>query len=90
MLHDRYSVAKHAFATVRALHPGLPKPVLDALQEAIDELSAMDGRVESYLQDQSGEPPSTAELNISISGQLDTVNDIEIALRKEIGQQTHG
>jgi hypothetical protein len=90
LLHDRYLSAKHALATVRDLHPGLSALAREALQDSIDQLTEMDMVVEHHLATTGSEPPDFGDLNIRVSGQIDSIHDIETALRKNIGKDSDG
>jgi hypothetical protein len=81
---DRYQLARHALATVRDLHVGLPASAQLSIEASIEELSRINRLVERYLANVTSRPPNAADLNTSLSGQIDSIHDIETALRKRL------
>jgi hypothetical protein len=84
ILPDRYSSVKRLLISIRASSPNIPTEQLESLLAAVQHFSAMEKKVERFLENPI-ESPNPAKLNEVVSLQLDRMNDTLAAIKQQIG-----
>lgn len=89
LLPDRYSTLRQKLILIRGVNTNLAEVHLAALQNAIQQFSDMERRIERALQSETN-PPKVAKLNEIVSIQIDKLSEVLTAIRQETGTEIYG
>lgn len=85
VLPDRYSTLKRCLIGIRASNPAISDPHKTKIQGAIAHFTGMEQKIEQVLANNSA-PPNVARLNKVVSAQLDSLAEVLVEIREQIGR----